>query len=132
MAFTNQQLLALQRLMNQQEQHDDLLSFRAGRMMMDENNIVTAQPHRGKIKFYKSEEGLLHLEWRNRLTNASDLDIILFPNCAKWQKIEQCKDGRVYLLKFMDSNRREFFWMQEPSNEKDQETEQHINKLLSA
>ncbi len=33
----------------------------------------------------------------------------------------QCKTGRVYILKFKDSARKYFYWMQEPSEDKDEE-----------
>ena len=37
-------------------------------------------------------------------------------------KVPQCTTGRVFLLKFKDSSSRKFFyWMQEPSEEKDEE-----------
>lgn len=35
--------------------------------------------------------------------------------------MSQCKTGRVYILKFKDSARKYFYWMQEPSEDKDEE-----------
>ena len=98
---------------------------------MDDNKIVTAKNDRGKIKFSKSDDGILHLEWINRISKKQVLDIMIFPDSAKWVRVEECKDGRVYVLKFVGSSRREFFWMQEPSEEKDKEISEKINKLIS-
>lgn len=39
----------------------------------------------------------------------------------------QCKTGRVFLLKFRDSSRKYFYWMQEPNEEKDDEL---VKKVL--
>lgn len=100
-------------------------------MTMDDNKIVTAKNDRGKIKFSKSDEGILHLEWINRISNKQGMDIMIFPDSARWVRVEECKDGRVYVLKFVGSSRREFFWMQEPSEEKDKEISEKINKLIS-
>lgn len=45
--------------------------------------------------------------------------------------MEQCKDGRVFLLRFKSSNRKLFFWLQEPTNEKDDEHCRRVNELLN-
>lgn len=48
-----------------------------------------------------------------------------------WLSVDGCKDGRVYLLKFKSSNRKLFFWLQEPNNEKDEEYVRKVNDLLN-
>ena len=40
-------------------------------------------------------------------------------------------DGRVYCLKFLSGDGSQYFWMQEPSDEKDDEYAQKINNVLS-
>lgn len=58
-------------------------------------------------------------------------DLIIFPDDCEFKKVEQCKDGRVFLLKFKSSNRKIFFWLQEPTNEKDDEYCRRVNELLN-
>lgn len=57
--------------------------------------------------------------------------MIVFPDDCEFKKVDQCKDGRVFLLKFKSSNRKLFFWLQEPTNEKDDEYCRRVNELLN-
>jgi len=84
---------------------------------------------RGKIKCIKDETGVFHLTWHNRISKQQELDLTIFPGTAKWEKVEECKDGRVFLLRLLDAKRKHFFWMQEPTDEKDEEYSTNINKL---
>merc|ERR1719216_696675 len=97
---------------------------------MDESSkIVTADKKRGKIKLLKDERGLLKFQWWNRISNQKELDLTVFPSSAKWERIKECTDGRVYILRMTGTNRKHFFWMQEPDEEKDEEYATNINKL---
>lgn len=57
--------------------------------------------------------------------------MIIFPDDCEFKKVEQCKDGRVFLLKFKSSNRKLFFWLQEPNAEKDDDNARRVNELLN-
>lgn len=46
-------------------------------------------------------------------------------------RVEQCTTGRVYLLKFKSSNQKLFFWMQNKSDEKDEEVISRVNHLIN-
>ena len=37
------------------------------------------------------------------------------------KRISQCTTGRVFLLKFKETNRKYFYWLQEPKEDKDEE-----------
>merc|ERR1712154_318742 len=50
---------------------------------------------------------------------------------AKWERVAECTDGRVFLLRLTGSNRKHFFWMQEPDTEKDAQYTTNINKLCN-
>lgn len=59
----------------------------------------------------------------------------IFPQGATWQRVPECKDGRVFLLKFKDSEVRRFFWMQEPTStaaKKDAEVLRRVNTLITS
>ena len=51
-------------------------------------------------------------------------DRIIFPGDAEYKYVEQArgnaKNARVFVLKFQGSSERLFFWMQEPSADKDE------------
>lgn len=74
---------------------------------------------------------LTHFCWKDRTTGNVEDDLIIFPDDCEFKKIDQCKDGRVFLLKFKSSNRKLFFWLQEPSNDKDEEYCRKVNELLN-
>lgn len=57
--------------------------------------------------------------------------MIIFPDDCEFKKVDQCKDGRVFLLKFKSSNRKLFFWLQEPNTDKDDEYCRKVNELLN-
>lgn len=74
---------------------------------------------------------LTHFCWKDRTSGTVEDDLIVFPDDCEFSKVEQCKDGRVFLLKFKSSNRKLFFWLQEPTNEKDDEYCRRVNELLN-
>jgi hypothetical protein len=79
---------------------------------------VTADPRKGKIVISMEDDGLLRLQWRLRHKDENEQQHFLFPNGATWTRVNECKDGAVFLLKMKDSNVRHFYWSQEPKNEK--------------
>lgn len=74
---------------------------------------------------------LTHFCWKDRTSGTVEDDLIIFPDDCEFKKVEQCKDGRVFLLRFKSSNRKLFFWLQEPTNEKDDEHCRRVNELLN-
>lgn len=74
---------------------------------------------------------LTHFCWKDRTTGNVEDDLIIFPDDCEFKKVDQCKDGRVFLLKFKSSNRKLFFWLQEPTNDKDEEYCRKVNELLN-
>lgn len=53
-----------------------------------------------------------------------------FPGEAKFEKVKQTSD-RVYLLEYIQSKRRIFFWMQEPDRSKDEENAKKLNDTIN-
>jgi len=107
-----------------------ILTFKAGRLQRRENtNWVDPLPTNGQLQLLVADDGLLHFQWYNRVTNIVEDDLIIFPGEASFEKVTQ-SNGRVYILKFTSSNQRLFYWMQDASSEKDGQYATNVNGLL--
>merc|ERR1719487_2253667 len=73
----------------------------------------------------------MHFQWMDREKNETAVDLIVI-NDAYLEKIEKCTTGRVYLLRFTSSEKKLFFWMQEPKTEKDAEFIKKFNEAIGA
>lgn len=80
---------------------------------------------------YSADDGLIHFCWKDRTTGQIEDDLIIFPDDCEFKRVDQCKTGRVYLLKFKSSQRKLFFWMQEPETEKDEDFCRRINDAIN-
>eukprot|EP00287_Rhodomonas_sp_CCMP768_P003427 CAMPEP_0196729906 /NCGR_PEP_ID=MMETSP1091-20130531/10115_1 /TAXON_ID=302021 /ORGANISM="Rhodomonas sp., Strain CCMP768" /LENGTH=337 /DNA_ID=CAMNT_0042072831 /DNA_START=35 /DNA_END=1048 /DNA_ORIENTATION=- len=111
------------------------VEFRAGKMKLVSGQL-RPDNRKGMVKLAQSpEDQLLHLTWRNRENGVVEDDRIIFPGDATYAYVEQArgnsKNSRVYVLKFSDSAERLFFWMQEPSDAKDEEYCTKVNAKIS-
>lgn len=114
----------------QQTQTKTIVEFSAG-ILTQKGTTVTADERKGKLTLLQGEDGNLHLQWTLRPSGSLVLDLILFPKSATWEPVPECKDGRVFLLQFKSSpSNRRFFWMQEPTDEKDKEYMKKINDTI--
>jgi hypothetical protein len=50
---------------------------------------------------------------------------------VEYKAVKQCKTGRVFILKFKNSSRKLFFWMQEPKADKDEDLTKKVNDFLN-
>eukprot|EP00732_Lithocolla_globosa_P001887 Lithocolla_globosa_v1_NODE_1074_length_2895_cov_15.340845.p2 type:complete len:369 gc:universal NODE_1074_length_2895_cov_15.340845:1694-2800(+) len=112
----------------QQKKH--LVEFKAGRMFM-EGTTVKPDKRKGLVYMEQGDDSLMHFCWKDRTTGAVEEDLILFPVDAEFKHVPQCKTGRVYLLKFSSTDRKLFFWLQEPKDTKDEENCQKVNNLIN-
>ncbi|XP_067633715.1 proteasomal ubiquitin receptor ADRM1 homolog isoform X2 [Eurosta solidaginis] len=108
----------------------NLVEFRAGRMNMI-GKMVHPDARKGLVYLSQSEDGLMHFCWKDRTSGKVEDDLIVFPDDFEFKRVEQCKTGRVYVLKFKSSSRRMFFWMQEPKTDKDEELCRKVNELMN-
>jgi 26S proteasome regulatory subunit N13 len=90
-----------------------LLSFRAGKMSRenDASNNVVPDLRKGYIQLLTEDE-LLHFQWKERSAADPEDDLIIFPEDAKFVRVTEATDGRVYMLRFESSKAKHFFWMQ--------------------
>ncbi|KAJ3051932.1 adhesion regulating molecule 1 [Rhizophlyctis rosea] len=103
----------------------NLVQIRAGWS----GTTVTPEDRKGLL-YLRQEDDLMHLCWKDRKTNAVEDDLIIFPHDAQLHKVTQ-SNGRVYVLKFQSSSQRLFFWLQEPKDDKDEETITKINSYIN-
>jgi hypothetical protein len=107
------------------------VEFRAGRMDWD-GRMVTPDKRKGKVILSTNEEEqLMHFQWMDRDKNDTVMDLIVI-NDAYFERIEKCTTGRVYLLRFTSSDKKLFFWMQEPKSDKDAELIKTFNETIGA
>ncbi|GJQ76727.1 hypothetical protein Trydic_g15572 [Trypoxylus dichotomus] len=107
-----------------------LVEMRAGKMNL-KGRTVYPDKRKGLLYVYQSEDSLMHFCWQDRTTGVVEDDLIIFPDDCEYVKVSQCTTGRVYLLKFKSSNRKFFFWLQEPHADKDEENCKRINEYLN-
>ena len=109
-------------------------TFNCGSMELV-GKTVTADKRKGKAVLSMEDDGLLRFQWRLRHSDNNEQQYFLFPAGATWTKVSECKDGRVFLLKFKDSEVRRFFWMQEPTStaaKKDAEVLKRVSALIAS
>jgi len=107
-----------------------LVEFRAGRMVQ-RGKTVSPRTNKGTIQIVQSQDdGLIHFLWKDRTTGQVESDLTIFPGDATWKRVKQCTTGRVYILEFKE-DRRLFFWLQEPSEDKDDENAVKINQYIN-
>lgn len=106
-----------------------LLQFKAGRMNHTEK-IVVPDERKGVILIRQDESFDLHFCWMDRRAGAVELDVLVQPGTVEFRRIESCRTGRIYMLKFRRTSRRMFFWMQDPRYELDDAICARVNELL--
>lgn len=107
-----------------------LVEFCAGRMNMV-GKLVTPDSRKGLVYMYQAEDGLIHFCWKDRGNGKVEDDLIIFPDDCEFLRVDQCKTGRVYVLKFKSSTRRLFFWLQESKTDKDDERCRRVNDIMN-
>jgi len=125
------QLQNLQALLQAQAQQttQSLLEFRAG-ICTQSGTTVTADKRKGKVVVVQGDDGLLHLQWKLRPEDSTEIDLMLLPRGSTFERVPECTTGRVYLLQFKASTARKFFWLQEPKEDKDEELCKKMNDLI--
>uniref|UniRef100_A0A8D8VUX6 Proteasomal ubiquitin receptor ADRM1 homolog n=1 Tax=Cacopsylla melanoneura TaxID=428564 RepID=A0A8D8VUX6_9HEMI len=111
-------------------QSKNLVEFKAGKMTM-KGKMVHPDKRKGLVYVHQSDDSLMHFCWKDRQSGSVVDDLIIFPDDCEFKKVPQCTTGRVFVLKFKSSNRKLFFWLQEPKTEKDDENCRKVNEVLN-
>mmetsp|Transcript_62409 Transcript_62409/g.167414 ORF Transcript_62409/g.167414 Transcript_62409/m.167414 type:complete len:173 (-) Transcript_62409:604-1122(-) len=114
----------------------DIIDFRCGKMTLGSNGTtVTADPRKGRIVVKTDAEGCLHFTWSERNAANPEEDLMIFPGDATFVRVEaaknNAKNNRVFALRFTETKKMHFFWMQEPSKDKDDEYLRKINEKFN-
>ncbi|CZT48185.1 related to oocyte membrane protein [Rhynchosporium secalis] len=102
-----------------------IITFKAGRCSLDTSSKpykVTPDPAPGYIYLY-SEDELIHFCWRERnkpMSDPDNVDLVMFPTDGHFEPYEyktsqqasSKTNGRIFVLKFSSSSRRDIFWLQ--------------------
>jgi 26S proteasome regulatory subunit N13 len=91
-----------------------MLEFRA-RMMSLEGTQVVPDTRKGLVCVARGDEGLFQFQWLNRTSNVVEVDQIVFPDEAVFEKVQETLE-RVYFLKFKEDDLKFFFLMQVPDD----------------
>ena len=63
-----------------------------------ENTTVTPDARKGLLVLRKSEDGLMHLIWKDRAAGTVVDDLIVFEGDATMRRLDECPDGFAMLL----------------------------------
>jgi len=109
------------------------VEFKAGKLNFRTDGTKWVEPDKRKglvqIK-QSSDDNLIHFIWKDRTTGTEDINLMLFPEDASFRKVPEA-GGRVYVLEWSSSDKKLFFWMQEPKDDKDKENCDNINKFIN-
>lgn len=106
-----------------------MLEFRAG-IMSRQGTLVVPDTRRGLVRVVRGDEGLLHFQWLVRTSNVAEIDHIVFPDEAVFEKVQETNE-RVYILKFKEDDRKLLFWMQEPKADGDSQICSSVNYFIN-
>jgi len=110
-----------------------ILEFRAGKMLI-RGTVITPDTRKGLVQIVTEEDQpeLVHFKWIDRSNKQVETDLVLIPDpSCSFKRIKQCTTGRVFLLEWKTTHLQMFFWMQEPSTDRDEEIVTRINSLIN-
>jgi hypothetical protein len=103
-----------------------LVQFRAGKMVLA-NGVVTADPRKGVFSMVQEPTGALLIVWSPE-TGESESFVVLCGE-ATFNRVVKCTTGRVFVLN-IGGHRELFFWLQERSEERDEEYLKKVKQFL--
>ncbi|SCP06271.1 26S proteasome regulatory subunit RPN13, putative [Plasmodium ovale] len=105
------------------------LEINAGKCIYD-GNTVKPDKRKGKLVLYKICDNLYNFQWINRENNKVEDNLILTKSISL-EKVDQCKTGRVYLLRNKLRGEVSFYWMQDYDDSKDEVFVKKFNSIIA-
>ncbi|KAI4835861.1 26S proteasome regulatory subunit RPN13 [Plasmodium brasilianum] len=105
------------------------LEINAGKCIYD-GNTVKPDKRKGKLVLYKICDNLYNFQWINRENNKVEDNLILTKSISL-EKVEQCKTGRVYILRNKLRGEISFYWMQDYDDSKDEAFVKKFNSIIA-
>lgn len=108
-----------------------LVQFKAGLMSHNlTTNLVTPDPRKGMLQIVTSpDDNMPHLQWRARPGRSVEQDLIVIPGEAE-MKLVASAHARVYVLKWLGTTTKMFFWMQGGDASEDARHIATVNRVL--
>ncbi|KAI9255241.1 proteasome complex subunit Rpn13 ubiquitin receptor-domain-containing protein [Phascolomyces articulosus] len=107
-----------------------LVQFNAGKCIR-EGNTIKPDLRKGMIYMDQTDDQLMYFYWKERKASEPEEERIIFPDEAEFVRVTECTTGRVYSLNYKSSGEKLFFWMQNKSDEKDDEYVSRVNRLIN-
>jgi hypothetical protein len=76
--------------------------------------FLSADKRRGMLQLIRDQEGMMHLQWKDRRTNAVGFDLSVFPDEWEYALVKQCDGPRIIRMRFKQGvvSKDHFFWIQ--------------------
>lgn len=76
--------------------------------------FLSADQRRGLLQLIRDAEGMMHLQWKDRRTNAVGFDLSVFPDEWEYALVKQCDVPRIIRMRFKQGvvTKDHFFWIQ--------------------
>lgn len=76
--------------------------------------FLSADKRRGLLQLIRDAEGMMHLQWKDRRTNAVGFDLSVFPDEWEYALVKQCDGPRIIRMRFKQGvvSKDHFFWIQ--------------------
>ncbi len=96
-----------------------LVEIKAGMVNKSEREggaklFLSADKRRGMLQLIRDQEGMMHLQWKDRRTNAVGFDLSVFPDEWEYALVKQCDGPRIIRMRFKQGvvSKDHFFWIQ--------------------
>lgn len=105
-----------------------IIQIRAGRMIQ-EGKMVKPDTKKGVFTLVNDASGMVEILWSNLTNSTETVSALVAPGEATFNKVTKCTTGRVFVLDFKGT-RQMFWWLQENSEERDEEFLKAVKKAL--